>query len=66
VYGFGHQAYYEQVVRSICLGSPPPIDGASGRKSVELISAIRESIETGKEVSLRLRASRRRLAPGTS
>jgi UDP-N-acetyl-2-amino-2-deoxyglucuronate dehydrogenase len=61
VYGFGHQAYYEQVVQSVRLGTSQPVDGASGRRSVELISAIYESIETGREVSLRLRASRCRL-----
>jgi UDP-N-acetyl-2-amino-2-deoxyglucuronate dehydrogenase len=65
-YGFGHQAYYEQVVQSIRSGTSQPVDGASGRKSVELISAIRESIETGKEVSLRQRASRCRLGRGHS
>jgi UDP-N-acetyl-2-amino-2-deoxyglucuronate dehydrogenase len=61
VYGFGHQAYYEQVVKSIRDGSPQLVDGLAGRKSLELISAIYESIETGREVSLRFRPSRCKL-----
>jgi predicted dehydrogenase len=61
VYGFGHQAYYEHVVRSIRDGSRQLVDGLAGRKSLELISAIYESIETGREVSLRFRPSRCKL-----
>ena len=50
VYGFGHQAYYEHVVASLTAGLPPLVDGTVGRRSLELISAIYESIETGREV----------------
>jgi len=53
VYGFGHQAYYEHVVKCISDGKRNLVDGLEGRKSIELISAIYESIETGKEVFLR-------------
>jgi len=53
VYGFGHQAYYEHVVDCISSGKQNLVDGLEGRKSIELISAIYESIETGKEVFLR-------------
>ena len=52
VYGFGHQAYYEHVVDCIQNKSPQLVDGLKGRKSLELINAIYESIETGKEVDL--------------
>ena len=52
VYGFGHQAYYESVVKSIREDRQHMVDGIQGRKSVELISAIYESIETKKEVFL--------------
>jgi UDP-N-acetyl-2-amino-2-deoxyglucuronate dehydrogenase len=61
VYGFGHQAYYEHVVSAIMNNGQQLVDGLAGRKSLELISAIYESIETGKEVSLRFRPSRCRL-----
>jgi predicted dehydrogenase len=52
VYGFGHQAYYEHVVKCLNDQGPALVDGLQGRKSLELISALYESIETGKEVSL--------------
>ena len=52
VYGFGHQAYYEHVVNCIAHGGQNLVDGLQGRKSIELISAIYESVETGKEVHL--------------
>ncbi len=55
VYGFGHQAYYEYVVNCISNNGPHLVDGLVGRKSLELINAIYESIETGKEVFLRFR-----------
>ncbi len=53
VYGFGHKAYYEDVVRSIQTSTAQLVDGLAGRKSLELINAIYESIETGEEVKLR-------------
>ena len=53
VYGFGHQAYYEHVVDCIQNKKQALVDGLQGRKSLELINAIYESIETGKEVFLR-------------
>ncbi|QDQ25729.1 Gfo/Idh/MocA family oxidoreductase [Chitinimonas arctica] len=55
VYGFGHQAYYEHVVDCIANKRQHLVDGLVGRRSLELISAIYESIETGKEVALRFR-----------
>lgn len=61
VYGFGHQAYYEHVVDSILNDKPHLIDGLTGRKSLELISAIYESIETGKEVYLRFKPKKCKL-----
>lgn len=61
VYGFGHQAYYEHVVDGILNNKQHIVDGLVGRKSLELISAIYESVETGKEVHLRFRPKRCRL-----
>lgn len=61
VYGFGHQAYYEHVVRSVTQGGPNLVDGLAGRKSLELINAIYESIETGGEVALHFRPRKSRL-----
>lgn len=61
VYGFGHQAYYEHVVDCIKSNRQHLVDGLEGRKSLELINAIYESIETGQEVQLRFRPKRCRL-----
>ena len=55
VYGFGHQAYYEHVVDCILNDTRHLVDGLEGRKSLELINAIYESVETGREVQLRFR-----------
>jgi predicted dehydrogenase len=55
VYGFGHQAYYQHVVDCIAHNKQQLVDGLEGRKSLELISAIYESVETGREVHLRFR-----------
>jgi predicted dehydrogenase len=52
VYGFGHQAYYEHVVDCILTKRPHLVDGVEGRRSLELITAIYESIESGKPVKL--------------
>jgi UDP-N-acetyl-2-amino-2-deoxyglucuronate dehydrogenase len=61
VYGFGHQAYYEHVVDCILNNRRHLVDGLEGRKSLELISAIYESIETGREVQLRFNPKRCKL-----
>ncbi|MBK7907718.1 MAG: hypothetical protein IPJ78_14310 [Gemmatimonadetes bacterium] len=61
VYGFGHQAYYEHVVDCIVTGKRQMVDGLEGRRSLELITAIYESIETGREVSMRFRPVRCKL-----
>lgn len=61
VYGFGHQAYYEHVVDCLINDKRHLVDGLEGRKSLELISAIYESIETGQEVKLHFHPDRCRL-----
>lgn len=61
VYGFGHQAYYEHVLDCLQNGKQQLVDGLGGRRSIELISAIYESVETGKEVPLRFIPKRCRL-----
>ncbi len=61
VYGFGHQAYYEHVVDCIAKDRRHLVDGLEGRRSLELINAIYESVETRREVSLRFRPSKCRL-----
>ena len=61
VYGFGHQAYYEHVVECISGDGKNLVDGLQGRKSIELINAIYESVETGKEVFLRYKPQKFKL-----
>jgi len=61
VYGFGHQAYYEHVVSSIKNNSPHLVDGLSGRKSLELINGMYESIETGEEIFLNFKPKKCKL-----
>tara|TARA_Y100001935_G_C17273852_1_gene493510 strand:- start:97 stop:1164 length:1068 start_codon:yes stop_codon:yes gene_type:complete len=51
-YGYGHKAYYDHIVDCIENNRKHLIDGHEGRKSIELINAIYESIETGKEFNL--------------
>jgi UDP-N-acetyl-2-amino-2-deoxyglucuronate dehydrogenase len=50
VYGFGHHAFYQDVFEAIAKEETPFVDGREGRKSLEVITAIYESIESGREV----------------
>jgi UDP-N-acetyl-2-amino-2-deoxyglucuronate dehydrogenase len=61
VYGFGHVEYLNNVVAALRHGHSALVDGLEGRKSLELINAIYESVETGKEVSLRFVPRKSRL-----
>jgi len=53
VYGFGHVEYLKDVIDCIQNNKKALVDGLEGRKSLELIMAMYESIETGREVNLR-------------
>jgi len=61
VYGYGHQAYYDHVIDSILNDKKHLVDGLEGRRSLELINAIYESVETGREVALRFQPQHCRL-----
>ncbi len=61
VYGFGHQAFYEHVVDAIRNDGKNLVDGLEGRRSLELINAIYESVEAGRKVSLRFKPKLARL-----
>lgn len=54
VYGFGHEGYYANVIKSLLDNEDPHTDGRSGRKSLELILAIYKSAKDGVRVSLPL------------
>lgn len=64
VYGYGHKEYYDHVVKAIRDGGRNLVDGLAGRRSLELITAIYESIETGAEVVLRFKPKHARLGLG--
>jgi predicted dehydrogenase len=61
VYGYGHTRYLQHIVDCIKFDRAALVDGLTGRKSLELISAIYESIETNSEVHLRFKPSKCRL-----
>lgn len=61
VYGFGHRLYLEHVVECLRTDAPQLVDGQEGRRSLELILAIYESIETGREISLKFQPRHSRL-----
>jgi predicted dehydrogenase len=61
VYGFGHLEYLKDVVHSILQNKPAPVDGREGRKSIVLINALYESIETGRDIQLHFRPEKSRL-----
>ena len=61
VYGFGHVKYLEDVCESIINDKPALVDGFTGRKSLELINAIYESVETNREVTIRFQPKQCRL-----
>ena len=50
---WNHTEFFKDAIESLKQGQRGLIDGLEGRKSVELINAIYESAETGKEVFLR-------------
>jgi predicted dehydrogenase len=56
VYGFGHHAYYDDVVRALRDGTPGLVEGRSARRGLELLVALYESMATERRVHLPLPA----------
>jgi predicted dehydrogenase len=52
VYGFGHIAYLQHVVDAVMKGAPSLVDGLEGRRSLELVIAIYESMATGEVIKI--------------
>lgn len=52
-WGYNLGVYLKDVINAIDSNKAGLVDGLEGRKSLELISAIYESIETGNEITLR-------------
>ena len=54
VYGIGHPAYYDNVLRAIRGEAPPQTDGREGLRSLETLIAMYTSSRDGRRVSLPL------------
>lgn len=65
VYGHGHTPYLRNVVGAIRQGRGGAVDGLEGMKSLLLLNAFYESMETGKEVRLQFRPRHIRLGHTT-
>jgi len=52
-FAYNHREFYKDVLQTIRSGRRALIDGIEGRRSLELIHAIYESMETEREVALR-------------
>ena len=52
VYGFGHEALFRSVLQSLATGQPNMLEGSEGRKALELVTAMYESMETDTAVKL--------------
>lgn len=63
VYGFGHREFYKAVIDNVMTDRREKslVDGLEGRRSLELINAIYESVETGKAVNLVFRPRQSRM-----
>jgi predicted dehydrogenase len=61
VYGYGHELYLRNVINAIESNSTGLVEGIEGRKSLELINAIYESIETDKQIFLRFKPKKCKL-----
>lgn len=51
----GHTAMFKDVLDAIQRGRPPLVDGAEGRRSVEIILGVYKAAETGRAVALPLK-----------
>jgi UDP-N-acetyl-2-amino-2-deoxyglucuronate dehydrogenase len=54
VYGFGHPAYYDNVIRSLRGEAVPETDGREGLHSLEILIATYQSARDGRRVALPL------------
>ncbi len=61
MFAWSHTEFFKDVVSSLDEGRSGLIDGIEGRKSVEMINAIYESAETGREIPLYFKPSKCRL-----
>jgi predicted dehydrogenase len=60
-HGYNLAEYLRGVVTSLRMDKPALVDGLEGRKSLELVSALYESIETNDDVQIRFRPKKCKL-----
>jgi len=65
-FAYNHKEFYRDVLGTIASNRRALIDGIEGRRSLEVIHAIYESMETGREVTLRFEPRRCRLGAPTA
>ncbi|MEM7166369.1 MAG: Gfo/Idh/MocA family oxidoreductase [Planctomycetota bacterium] len=66
VFAWQHEQYLRDVTHALTTGEPALVEVTEGRRTVELINAIYESAETGREVNLRFRPNHSRLGKTVS
>ena len=52
VYGYGHEAFYNNVMDCLINNNETIIDGLEGLKSIKILNAIYDSINMKKEIFL--------------
>jgi UDP-N-acetyl-2-amino-2-deoxyglucuronate dehydrogenase len=52
-YGFAHREYLHSMTQTILHNSPPAVSGQEARRSLEILTAIYESMFTGQEIHLK-------------
>jgi predicted dehydrogenase len=62
-YGFAHREYLHSVIQTLLKGTPPAVSGQEARRSLEVLTAIYESMFTGQEVYLRPQPHSRTSSP---
>ncbi len=63
-FAYNHAEFYKDVLQTISGNRRALLDGIEGRRSLEVIHAIYESMETGREVALRFEPHKCRLGVG--
>lgn len=61
IWGYNHAEYLKGAIESLETRKSALVDGLEARRSLELITAIYESIETGKEITVKFRPKKCRL-----
>jgi len=60
-WGYNHAEYLKAVIKSLETGKSALVDGLEARRSLEIITALYESVETGKELTVKFMPQRCRL-----